>query len=72
MTKLYIVIAFFVGVMFTHSMTGEYARYGMNIAEEVDDCEAKEQRECDYIVAPVHFIPSSVSPLLYHAPREIS
>ena len=72
MNRLYIPLAFIVGMLFMHSLTGEYARYGMNIAEEVDDCEAKEQRECDYIVSPVHFIPSSDPPLLYHAPSEIS
>jgi len=72
MNRLYIPLAFICGMLFMHSLTGEYSRYGMNIAAEVDDCEAKEQRECDYIIAPVHFIPFSVSPLLHHAPSEIS
>ena len=42
-----------VGMLLMNSLTGDYYRYGMAIADEIDECEAKEQKECGYIIAPV-------------------
>lgn len=58
MNKIYIAVAFIVGMLFMHSLTGEYARYGMAINDEVEDCEIYND-ECDYIVAPVNKVPST-------------
>ena len=52
MNRLYIPLAFICGMLFLHSLNGEYARYGMNIADEIDMCEL-DNEECTYIVAPV-------------------
>jgi len=59
-----------VGMLFMNSLIGEYSRYGMAIADEIDDCEIKEQKECGYAIAPITL--SSVSPSAFHVAFETS
>ena len=47
-----VMLGFVVGMLFMHSLTGEYSRYGQYINNEIEDCEIS-AKECDYIVAPV-------------------
>lgn len=56
-----VALAFIVGMLFMHSLTGEYSRYGMAISGEIDDCELS-NKECGYIIAPVSavLIPSQL------------
>ena len=50
-----IMIGFIIGMLFQHSLTGEYSRYGMEVNDEITMCERKEGQECDIIVAPIHY-----------------
>lgn len=56
MNRLYTPLAFIIGMLFMHSLTGEYARYGLDIDNEVSDCEVETGKECDYTVSPIHTI----------------
>jgi hypothetical protein len=44
-----------VGMLLQNSLTGEYYRYGLAISGEIDKCEAIEQKECGYTIAPIPF-----------------
>ena len=46
-------LMFIIGTLFMHSLTGEYSRYGMAIADEIETCEIEEQKECGYTITPL-------------------
>lgn len=62
MNRLYIPMAFMAGMLFMNSLTGEYYRYGMEVNEQIEDCEIEQGKECDIIISPVSiFDPASFS-----------
>lgn len=61
MTRLYVAIAFMAGMLFMNSLTGEYYRYGIEVNEQIEDCEIEQDKECDIIVAPVTYLPVPTS-----------
>jgi len=49
-----ILIAFAVGMLLQHTITGDHARYGFEVMSIIDRCERNEGRECDIIASPIH------------------
>ena len=48
-----VLLGIIVGMLFMHSLTGEYFRYGRAVNDQIQQCERNVGQECDILVSPV-------------------